>query len=59
MKDRERLEHFIYGLEGMSTQIQRDLVKVDTFWLFKSNPFFFQSKENKSLVELPVPILEE
>lgn len=59
MKDRERLEHMIYTLEGISGQIQRDLAKVDTFWLFKSNPFFFQSKENRTLIELPINMLEE
>ncbi|CAK68133.1 unnamed protein product (macronuclear) [Paramecium tetraurelia] len=59
MKDRERLDHFLISLEGMSSQIQRDLQKVDAFWLFKSNPFFFKSNDYRQSIELPVQILEE
>jgi hypothetical protein len=35
------MENLITALEGMSIQIQVNLRKMDTFYLFKANPFYF------------------
>ncbi|KAM3136821.1 hypothetical protein pb186bvf_011080 [Paramecium bursaria] len=57
VKDRERFEHLLINLDGMSAQIQRDISKIDTFWLFKSNPYYFN--DYKGGIALPIHMMEE
>lgn len=44
MKEKEKLEHFLLTLEGISVQLGSNLKKIDTFQMFKSNPFYFRAE---------------
>jgi hypothetical protein len=65
MKEKEKLEHMLLALDGMSNQIGRNLRKVDSFQLFKSNPLYFKTEQEqrgdkKTLsMDLPVKLLED
>jgi hypothetical protein len=65
MNEKEKLEHMLVNLDGMSSQIGRNLRKIDTFWLFKSNPLYFKTEQEqrgdkKQLnMDLPTKVLEE
>jgi hypothetical protein len=55
----------LLALDGMSNQIGRNLRKVDSFQLFKSNPLYFKTEQEqrgdkKTLsMDLPVKLLED
>jgi hypothetical protein len=65
MKDREQMENLIVALEGMSSQIQANFRKIDSFYLFKTNPFYFNEQtisskgESKQDLTLPLKLVEE
>jgi hypothetical protein len=57
MKNREAMETMLVTVDGMCHGIQRSLAKLDTFSLFKANPYYFQ--ESNGNLDIPIKLLEE
>lgn len=51
------METMLVALDGMCQGVSRNINKLDTFYLFKTNPFHFKEK-NKNLT-VPIKLLEE